>query len=83
MIIYDSFKKKNKKYKGFCGFFFKRVICEEKIKDINLWITIGWQYIVNLLMPYVYPVEVKESTIAGKGLFAVDDIPKGAIYWVY
>ncbi len=34
-------------------------------------------------MPYVYSVEVKESTIAGKGLFAVGDIPKGAIYWVY
>jgi SET domain-containing protein len=34
-------------------------------------------------MPYTYPVEVRESSINGKGLFAAGDIPKGAVYWVY
>jgi SET domain-containing protein len=34
-------------------------------------------------MPYVYPVEMRDSPIQGKGLFALQDIPKGAVYWVF
>lgn len=32
-------------------------------------------------MPYLYSVEVRESSIQGKGLFALQDIPKGTVYW--
>lgn len=34
-------------------------------------------------MPYTFSVEVKESSIQGQGLFAAEDIPEGAVYWVY
>ena len=34
-------------------------------------------------MPYTFRVEVRESAIQGKGLFAAEDIPEGVVYWVY
>ena len=34
-------------------------------------------------MPYIFPVEIRESSIQGKGLFAAEDIPAEAVYWVY
>lgn len=34
-------------------------------------------------MPYTYRVEVGESVVQGKGLFAAEDIPAGMVYWVY
>ena len=33
-------------------------------------------------MPYIYPIEVRESVLEGKGLFARVDIPKGTVYWI-
>lgn len=33
-------------------------------------------------MPYIYPIEVRESALEGKGLFAAAGIPKGTLYWV-
>jgi SET domain-containing protein len=33
-------------------------------------------------MPYIYPIEVRESVLSGKGLFAAVDIPKGTVYWI-
>jgi hypothetical protein len=34
-------------------------------------------------MPCLYKMEIKESAIDGKGFFAMEDIPKGAVYWVW
>lgn len=34
-------------------------------------------------MPYLYRLGVKDSEIEGKGLYALEDIPKGVVYWVY
>lgn len=34
-------------------------------------------------MPYLYPVEMRNSPIQGNGLFAAADIPKGTIYWTF
>ena len=33
-------------------------------------------------MPQLFKTAVKQSQIQGKGLFALEDIPKGAVYWV-
>jgi len=32
---------------------------------------------------YIVPVEVKESSINGRGVFALSDIPKGRIVWQF
>ena len=32
-------------------------------------------------MPILFKTEVKESSLAGLGLFALEDIPKGSIWW--
>ena len=34
-------------------------------------------------MPFLYKLGVGDSPIHGKGLFALEDIPKGVVYWVY
>ena len=34
-------------------------------------------------MPFFYKLRVGDSPIHGKGLFALEDIPKGVVYWVY
>jgi hypothetical protein len=34
-------------------------------------------------MPTLFSAEVKESEIEGKGLFTLEDIPKGAIVWAF
>jgi hypothetical protein len=35
-------------------------------------------------MPFLYPVEMRYSSVAaGRGLFALQDIPKGTTYWVF
>jgi hypothetical protein len=33
-------------------------------------------------MPFLYETEVKQSQIHGRGVFALEDIPEGSIYWV-
>ena len=32
-------------------------------------------------MPTYYKTVIKDSGVAGKGIFADEDIPKGAIWW--
>ena len=32
-------------------------------------------------MPFPYKIEVKRSNLEGLGLFACEDIPKGAVWW--
>ena len=34
-------------------------------------------------MPCLFKTAVKSSGIEGKGFFSLEDIPKGAVYWVY
>jgi len=34
-------------------------------------------------MPCLYKMEVKDSGIHGKGFFSLENIPKGAVYWVF
>lgn len=34
-------------------------------------------------MPCLFKTAVKQSGIEGKGFFSLEDIPKGAVYWVY
>ena len=34
-------------------------------------------------MPCLYKMEIRERPIQGKGFFALEDIPKGAVYWVW
>ncbi len=34
-------------------------------------------------MPYLIPLEVRESPIHGRGLFALEDVPEGTVYWTY
>lgn len=34
-------------------------------------------------MPYAFKCEIKESPVHGKGLYACEDIPKGAVYWAW
>ena len=34
-------------------------------------------------MPCLFKTAVKDSGIQGKGFFSLEDIPKGAVYWVY
>jgi SET domain-containing protein len=34
-------------------------------------------------MPCLYKTEIKESKVHGKGMYAMEFIPKGAIYWVW
>jgi len=34
-------------------------------------------------MPFLYQIEIKKSKIEGKGVFALENIPKGAVYWVF
>ena len=36
-----------------------------------------------LLMPFLYNMVVKESTIEGKGLYTQEFIPKGKVLWVW
>jgi hypothetical protein len=45
-------------------------------------LTIGF-YIYFKVMPYAYKCEIKESPVHGKGLYACEDIPKGAVYWAW
>jgi SET domain-containing protein len=33
------------------------------------------------LMPYLVPVEIRDSPIQGKGVFALEDIPEGQVCW--
>jgi hypothetical protein len=33
------------------------------------------------LMPFLYKIEIKQSPIHGRGVFALEDIPEGATYW--
>ena len=34
-------------------------------------------------MPCLYKMEIRDSPIHGKGMFALEDIPKAAVYWVW
>lgn len=34
-------------------------------------------------MPFLFRTEVKESPLDGLGVFALENIPKGATYWVW
>ena len=34
-------------------------------------------------MAYLIPLEVRDSPIHGKGLFALEDVPEGKTYWVF
>ena len=34
-------------------------------------------------MPFTFRVEVRESEVEGKGVFALEDIPEAAVIWVY
>jgi SET domain-containing protein len=33
-------------------------------------------------MPYLIPVELRDSPLGGRGVFAATNIPKGAVIWV-
>lgn len=33
-------------------------------------------------MPVLFKTQVKESPIHGSGLFAMEDIPKGSVWWI-
>jgi len=34
-------------------------------------------------MPYLFKIEIKESPLHGRGVFALEDIPQGSTYWIY
>jgi len=34
-------------------------------------------------MPCLYKMKIQPSPIHGRGLFAMEDIPKGAVYWAW
>jgi hypothetical protein len=34
-------------------------------------------------MPCLFKTEIKTSAIQGNGFFAMEDIPKGAVYWIW
>jgi len=34
-------------------------------------------------MPLLFKTEIRNSEIHGKGVFALEDIPKGATYWIF